>query len=128
MVAVDLFRPVRAEHQARPEHELEQEGGHHLDALPPPDLDLRHRPNRGGDRACREGDHRRAQPPDDDDVPLDSLVHGLHVSFDERVHGRAEDLGEQEQALAVGVGLAVLPRADRLSAHVHARREVDWLH
>ena len=35
VVALDLFRPVRAEQQARPEHEREQEGGHHLDALHP---------------------------------------------------------------------------------------------
>ena len=38
------------------------------------------------------------------------------------VHGRIEDLGERKQALDVRAGLVVLPGADYLTAHVHARR------
>ena len=57
-------------------------------------------------------------------MPIERTI----LILDEGVHGRIEDLGEQKQALDVGVGLAVLPRADRLAAHVHARCQVVLRH
>lgn len=72
----------------------------------------------------RESEYRVAQELHGLDVVVSGRGHGIHISFNEGVHGRIEDLGERKQALDVRAGLVVLLGADYLTAHVHARRKV----
>ena len=56
--------------------------------------------------------------------PVDLLFHGLNVSFDKFVQGKAEEVAEPEKALQVRVGPAVLPVGNALAGDENSVRQL----